>query len=85
MSGEITQTGAKAVMAGCEGLEIDFSATVRSIPRATIGGVAILCRSEKGWHDRKGRGDNSGPQRGNTCWRQAGIVVVVRFGEEVTS
>jgi len=80
LSGEIHTDWREAVMAGCEGLDIDFSAPVTDHPASDDCGVAILgAEAKKVWHDRKGAGINA--IRTRHLLEQADVVVV-RFGEK---
>ncbi|ROT99404.1 YtoQ family protein [Histidinibacterium lentulum] len=80
LSGEIHTDWRETVMAGCEGLDIQFSAPVTDHPASDDCGVAILGPEEKKfWHDRKGAGVNA--IRTRHLLEQADVVVV-RFGEK---
>jgi YtoQ family protein len=80
LSGEIHTDWRETVMAGCDGLDIAFSAPVTDHPASDDCGVAILGAEEKKvWHDRKGAGLNA--IRTRHLLEQADVVVV-RFGEK---
>ncbi len=80
LSGEIHTDWRETVMAGCEGLDVSFSAPVTDHPASDDCGVAILgAEDDKFWHDRKGAGINA--IRTRHLLEQADVVVV-RFGEK---
>ena len=80
LSGEIHTDWREIVMAGCEGLDIVFSAPVTDHAASDDCGVAILGPEDrKFWHDRKGAGINAIRTR---MLIEAADVVVVRFGDQ---
>ena len=80
LSGEIHSDWRETVVAGCEGLDVAFSAPVTDHPASDDCGVKILGEEpNKFWHDRKGAGINAIRTR---TLIEAADVVVVRFGEK---
>ena len=80
LSGEIHTDWRETVMAGCEGLDVTFSAPVTDHPASDDCGVAILgAEDDKFWHDRKGALVNGIRTRRGI---EQADVVVVRFGDK---
>ena len=80
LSGEIHTDWREEITAGCEGLDVAFSAPVTDHAASDDCGVAILgAEPDKFWHDHKGA-------KLNAIRTRRGIgqadVVVVRFGEK---
>ena len=80
LSGEIHTDWREAVIAGCKGLDLEFSAPVTDHDASDDCGVAILgAEPDKVWHDHKGAKLNA--IRTRTAI-EAADVVVVRFGDK---
>ncbi|MCO6382878.1 YtoQ family protein [Oceanicola sp. 502str15] len=80
LSGEIHTDWREEIIAGCEGLDVAFSAPVTDHDASDDCGVAIMgAEDSKFWHDHKGA-------KLNAIRTRRGIgqadVVVVRFGEK---
>ncbi|MFY0634801.1 MAG: YtoQ family protein [Vannielia sp.] len=80
LSGEIHTDWREEIIAGCEGLDVAFSAPVTDHDASDDCGVAIMgAEDRKFWHDHKGA-------KLNAIRTRRGIgqadVVVVRFGEK---
>jgi len=80
LSGEIHTDWRDTVKAGCDGLDVAFSAPVTDHAASDDCGVSILGAEEsKFWHDRKGAGINAIRTR---HLLESADVVVVRFGDK---
>ncbi len=80
LSGEIHTDWREEIMAGCEGLDVAFSAPVTDHAASDDCGVAILgAEPDKFWHDHKGAKLNAIRTRRGI---EQADVVVVRFGEK---
>ncbi len=80
LSGEIHTDWREQIVAGAEGLDVEFSAPVTDHAASDDCGVAILGAEEnKFWHDHKGAQMNAIRTRKGIAEAD---VVVVRFGEK---
>ncbi len=80
LSGEIHTDWREQIVAGAEGLDVEFSAPVTDHAASDDCGVAILGAEEnKFWHDHKGAQMNAIRTRKGIADAD---VVVVRFGEK---
>ncbi len=80
LSGEIHTDWREQIIAGAEGLDVEFSAPVTDHSASDDCGVAILGPEEsKFWHDRKGAQINAIRTRKGI---EDADIVVVRFGEK---
>ncbi len=80
LSGEIHTDWREQIIAGAEGLEVEFSGPVTDHAASDDCGVAILgAEPDKFWHDNKGARVNAIRTRRAIA---AADVVVVRFGEK---
>ncbi|MGR3435826.1 MAG: YtoQ family protein [Shimia sp.] len=80
LSGEIHTDWRERIVAGAEGLNVDFTAPITDHAASDDCGVAILGpEPDKFWHDHKGAKLNA--IRTRTAI-EAADVVVVRFGEK---
>lgn len=80
LSGEIHTDWREQIIAGAEGLEVEFSGPVTDHAASDDCGVAILgAEADKFWHDNKGARVNAIRTRRGIA---AADVVVVRFGEK---
>ncbi len=80
LSGEIHTDWREQIVAGAEGLDVEFSAPVTDHEASDDCGVAILGAEEnKFWHDHKGAQMNAIRTRKGIA---AADIVVVRFGEK---
>lgn len=80
LSGEIHTDWREQIIAGCAGMDVEFSAPVTDHAASDDCGVAILGEeADKFWHDHKGAKINA--IRTRKAISDADIVVV-RFGDE---
>ena len=80
LSGEIHTDWRERIVAGAEGLDVEFSAPVTDHAASDDCGVAILGEEpDKFWHDRKGAQMNAIRTRKGIADAD---VVVVRFGDK---
>ena len=80
LSGEIHTDWREQIIAGAEGLDVEFSGPVTDHAASDDCGVAILgAEPDKFWHDNKGARVNAIRTRRGIA---AADVVVVRFGEK---
>ncbi|NKB26705.1 MAG: YtoQ family protein [Rhodobacteraceae bacterium] len=80
LSGEIHTDWRAQIMAGAEGLDVEFFAPVTDHAASDDCGVAILgAEADKFWHDHKGAKVNAIRTR---TLIEAADVVVVRFGDK---
>ncbi len=80
LSGEIHTDWREQIVAGAEGLDVEFSAPVTDHAASDDCGVAILgAEDNKFWHDHKGAQMNAIRTRKGIAEAD---VVVVRFGEK---
>jgi YtoQ family protein len=80
LSGEIHTDWRDRIVAGAEGLDVDFSGPVTDHAASDDCGVAILgAEADKFWHDHKGAKLNAIRTRHGI---ENADIVVVRFGEK---
>ena len=80
LSGEIHTDWREQIVAGAEGLDVEFSGPVTDHSASDDCGVAILgAEPDKFWHDNKGAKVNAIRTRRGI---EGADVVVVRFGEK---
>ncbi len=80
LSGEIHTDWREQIVAGAEGLDVEFSAPVTDHAASDDCGVAVLGAEEnKFWHDHKGAQMNAIRTRKGIAEAD---IVVVRFGEK---
>ena len=80
LSGEIHTDWREQIVAGAEGLDVEFNSPVTDHAASDDCGVAILgAETDKFWHDRKGAQVNAIRTRKGI---EDADVVVVRFGEQ---
>ena len=80
LSGEIHTDWRDRIVAGADGLDVEFAGPVTDHAASDDCGVAILgAESDKVWHDRKGAALNAIRTRKGIT---AAEIVVVRFGEQ---